>query len=265
MDTNQQNQEYPKTYGQQTIVTARNLRLIAHFDFEGLMDHPASASKEPVPSVGGLDVFAHSRSTAARIVNDLMGAPHPPVMESGSPFEGGVGAYSLGGAEQRWLNLLHTGGTPLLKGAQEFVVSMDVKYFGNSTKNSWLFCASRNQRLNVYMHENYIGIYFNSDGVPSVERYSNGREGATELTAGLGYHDWVQCALVIRPNSTAIYVNGTLAAGIDTTDAKRFSLPSIFGPDGGYTYFGKGNWGYENSYFGEFFDGLIDNIRIYAK
>lgn len=249
---------YPEKYDAYVLTVKRGLQVIAHFDFEGLEN--CNDMKSPISSKGGLNAFVHSRSTATRKANDLLGVAHPIVLDEGSPFESGTASCSLGGAEQRWINILCSDGNPLLKNSVEFVVSMDVNKFGGS----WLFCASKNQRLNPYLKESYIGVHAYDDGKLIVERYSNGREGAIGPEGMFG-KGWNKYALIVRQNSTALYMNEKLVDLSPTTNAKRFSLPILFGADGGYVSFGKGNWTSEHGYYGEFFDGLIDNIRIYAK
>ncbi|MCL2843111.1 MAG: family 43 glycosylhydrolase, partial [Oscillospiraceae bacterium] len=234
----------PLEWNQAELIDNRDLELIAAFDFDDVT--PGSTYIES--STG--DAVAYSRRTRP-------GVPHPVNLVA---RDGGY-AFSLGGtggSGARWLDVVRPDGSALLQGAHEFVITFDL----NRTSGNWPVYIDRNQAQNVFQSENYIGV-MTSDTTMTVERFSGGRTGAT-ATAGAGNFasagPWQEVALVVRPRSTAIYINGTRVGQSTTTDAERFSLPTIFGPTGGYVQLGKSNW----TAGGEFFTGLIDNVKIYA-
>ena len=108
-------------------------------------------------------------------------------------------------------------------------------------------------------NERYVGTFFSKREL-MLERFSASRDvfihPTTQFPKG-----WTALAIIARPRSTAIYINGNLADCLATVDADRFSLETILGSNGGLFQLGKANWTNE----GEFFGGLIDNVRIYAK
>ena len=237
----------PREWCQAELITSRGLELIAAFDFEGL----AHGSTAAISSNYGLNAEARPMRQ--------WDTPHSVTLADSRSGQGQ--AFSLGGSDdngQRWLNVVRPDGTALLQGAYEFVIRFDI----NRSSGNWPVYIGRDQAQNVNQQENYIGVLMSNTAI-TVERFSGGRAGSTN-TVGQGTfaseHPWQEVALVVRAHSTAVYINGTRVAQTITTSPERFSLPTIFGANGGYVQFGKANW----LSSGEFFTGLIDNIRIYA-
>ena len=237
----------PREWCQETMITNRGLELIAAFDFEGL----TPGSFPIIPSNYGLNAIARPMRQ--------WNTPHAVTLVDSRVGQGQ--AFSLGGSGdtgQRWLDVVSPDGSALLQGVYEFVVRFDI----NRESGNWPLYIDRDRTQNVNNQENYIGV-LTSNTAMTVERFSNGRGGAINTVGQVALapdDPWQEIAIVVRAYSTAIYTNGRRVAETATTHPERFSLATIFGANGGYVQFGKANWTSE----GEFFTGLIDNIRIYA-
>ena len=245
--------DYPAVFDINEV--APMAELIAHFDFEGLTPGSTAA----IPSVGGLD----SEARPMRQVNTA----HSVALSTNVPANGGEHSYSLGGStvgllptgaqNARWLSVVKKDGTPLLRGSEAFVVQFDVR----RESGHWPFYVDHNLAANSGgAGERYIGVHYPNNTTLNVERFSFGRPGDAHNARGTVPNNniWYNVAIVVRPYSTALYVNGNLVQSRETLNA-NYVLPNIFGAEGGIVQLGKANW----SAAGEFFTGLIDNVRIW--
>lgn len=201
--------------------TDTDATLLASFDFDGVE--------------AGSDISSYSaKATGTYSVVDSYGT-------SGDAIE-------LNGSSQ-YLNVTKSDGSSLLAGLDEVSIAADV-YFERSATD-WLFYAAPNTNSQTYAAEYYIGAFQNSSTL-KVERYKGGRSTAAEPS--VSYNGWYHLELVFSESQIITYVNGELAATVDSTNA----LTDILGDDGIF-YIGKANWG-----SGEYCKAKIDNFQIYS-
>ena len=159
-------------------------------------------------------------------------------------------ALSLDGTESNWLNVTAAeDGSPLLTNVEEITVSFYSQV--NGTDASWPFFAASSSAAQTYQQEHYIGILDN--GGLTVERYSNsGARPANIRVEGTG-DGWKLVTVVYSKDKTELYVDGQLKG----TQASDYSLADVLGSKS-VLQIGKANW--DN---GEFYNGLIDEFKIY--
>lgn len=161
-------------------------------------------------------------------------------------------AFSANVSSNFWMDIVKKDGTPLLTGREEIVVSYDSK--ATNTGSGWSFYADRDTTANSYQNEHYLGVMDKSTGV-TVERYNNSGSRPSNSLSGSSSTNWKHVDIVVRKGSTALYINGQLASNSTST----YKLSDILTTTGGVVQFGKANWG-----SGEYYSGLVDNIKIYA-
>ncbi len=152
-----------------------------------------------------------------------------------------------------WLNLTKKDGSPLLTGRDEIVVSFDSKPSAASN-TGWAFFAAPNTNTQTYLNEHYLGIMDTVSNV-TVERYNNTGARPGNNLGGTSSAAWKHIDLVVRPGSGALYINGQRVS----TQSSNYKLSDILSATGGVIQIGKGNWG-----SGEYYRGLIDNLKIFA-
>lgn len=167
----------------------------------------------------------------------------------------GTKAASL--SSGNWLDVTKKDGTPLLKGLDEVTISYDSKPAAGSANKGWSVFAAPSAATQTYQNEHYLGFI----DLPTsllVERYDNNgtRDSSGNLAASGLADGWRHVDLVVKGTSGKLFVDGQLVASNTTGRA----LSSILGASGGVLQIGKGNW-----VAGEYFTGLIDNVRIYAS
>ncbi|NEG95441.1 family 43 glycosylhydrolase [Bifidobacterium sp. SMB2] len=156
-----------------------------------------------------------------------------------------------------WLNVTKADGTPLLKGVKNATISYDVKPDA-SGNTGWTVYAAENTNAPVFRSEKYLGVLDKTDGL-TVQRYVN--SGSRDESAGVtgsGSAAWHNVTITLTDSTTKLYVDGSLV-----DEAKDFTgrtLADILGADGGILQLGKANWG-----SGEYFSGLLDNVKIYGR
>ncbi len=161
-------------------------------------------------------------------------------------------ALSLDGTVSNWLNVTENGGGSLLTRVPEMTVSFYAK-IADSSKANWPFFAASDTSEQHYESEHYLGGLIDKDDVLTVERYSGGERAANPSVTGFG-KDWKLVTAVVKTGSTELYIDGKLAKTQDYTNdifATLGSAPIL--------QIGKANWGKN----GEFYNGLIDEFRIY--
>jgi LPXTG-motif cell wall-anchored protein len=154
-----------------------------------------------------------------------------------------------------WLDLRTANGGSLLAGRDDVTISYDSRPDAQGNVGWTVFAAPTAAPQN-YGQERYLGVLDRADGL-TVERYLNttGRDTSGNLTAPTG-GAWKHVDLVLSGETARLYVDHELVAATLTGEA----LSAILGPDGGVFQVGKGNWG-----GGEYFTGLIDDLRIYDR
>jgi len=195
--------------------------LIASFDFD-----------EPESGIVGAEAKAEVQGTPVYV-----DAPHGKAAQLSETF---------------WLKVKKENGEPLLKGQEEITISYNSKPDGG---NGWVFYASNDEKTQTYQRERYIGIADKTSGI-TVERFNNAGSRPGNSLSAPSSTSWKHIDLVIKENSTTIFVDGVQK---DTKDS-TYKLSEILSETGGIIQLGKANWG-----SGEYYKGLIDDIRIYSR
>lgn len=215
-----------KKYTPAEILTGE---LIASFDFEdleaGMTEITGGGAKAEVMGNAAYEASYDGNGKAAKITSDF------------------------------WLNVTKDDGTPLLAGLDEITISYDNK-FGSSSNVGWTFYAAPNTDAQAGKYEKYLGILDRAAGVV-VERYclDNASRPANPTITGIT-SDWKHVDVVITEEETRLYIDGELAA----SRTSSVLLSDILTEEGGILQIGKANWGN-----GEYYNGLIDNLKIYAR
>ena len=155
-----------------------------------------------------------------------------------------------------WLNVTKPDGSPLLAGLDDVTIAYDSKPDA-SANVGWSVFAARSTATQAYQQEHYLGFLDKTTGV-TVERYDNAgmRVTAGNLVGATTHTDWKHVDLVISGATARLFVNQRLVA----TNTAGPSLSTILGATGGVLQLGKANWG-----TGEYFSGLLDNVRIHSR
>lgn len=160
-------------------------------------------------------------------------------------------ALHLDGQSQ-FLSVTGLDGGSLLTGQKELTISYEAKH--ERTQTNWIaYAEADSSKKPAWGAERYIGILQNN-GTLSAERYYNtgGRPAVASTQAS---NDWMHVDVVLSQTDTAIYVNGEEKSRVDSS----YPIDKLLG-DSSSLYIGRANWGN-----GEYFQGLIDNFRIYDK
>lgn len=158
-------------------------------------------------------------------------------------------ALSLDGKGTNWLDVTLADGGSLLANVEEMTVSYYSKV--TNTATNWPFFAAANAAAPTNQFEHYLGVIEN--GGITVERYANnGSRPANPVVQNTGA-EWKLVTVVVSKGSTEVYIDGKLKA----TQASDYSMSDVLGSKP-VLQIGKANWG-----AGEFFNGLIDQFRIY--
>ncbi|PJM74142.1 hypothetical protein CS006_03120 [Bifidobacterium primatium] len=156
-----------------------------------------------------------------------------------------------------WLNVTKADGTPLLKGVKNATISYDVKPDA-SGNTGWTVYAAANATAPVYRSEKYLGVLDKTDGL-TVQRYvNNGSRDESASVSGAGSAAWHNVTITLTDSTTKLYVDGSLVD--EAKDFTGHTLADILGADGGILQLGKANW-----VNGEYFSGLLDNVKIYGR
>ena len=155
-----------------------------------------------------------------------------------------------------WLDLTATDGKPLLAGLPSVTISYDSKP-DSSANAGWTVFAARSAARQEYAQEHYLGVLDRTSGI-TVERYdnANARNSAGNLAATTPNPEWKHVDLVVTDTTTRLFVDKEPVA----VNGSGIPLSQILGSSGGVLQVGKANWG-----SGEYFSGLIDNLRIYDR
>ena len=184
-------------------------------------------------------------------------------------FEGGLGkteshgdnvltdgkygkALSLDGTGSNWLTATAAeDGSPLLTNVEEITVTFYNKV-NNTSANWWPFFAASSASTQTNNFEHYIGIRDN--GGLTVERYNNSGARPGNIRVDKIGTDWKLVTVVYSKDKTELYVDGQLKGTLDSA----YSLSDVLGTRS-VLQIGKANWGTG----GEFYNGLIDEFKIY--
>lgn len=155
-----------------------------------------------------------------------------------------------------WLDVKAADGQALLKGRNSITLSYDSK--PDAAQNvGWTVFAARSVVRQEFAQEHYLGILDRTTGI-IVERYDNTGTRITSgnLTTSTANAEWKHVDLVISGSTARLYVDKKPVA----VNAAGRTLTQILGAEGGVLQVGKANWG-----AGEYFTGMMDNLRIYDR
>lgn len=163
---------------------------------------------------------------------------------------------SLSLGDKTYLDVKNTDGTALLKGKEEITISYYSKSeFGQTSKGSWTFFAARDgSKVSGNQDRHYVALLDAKNAVKA-ERFV-GESGHYIETTGLA-NVWRKVDLVVTAGKTELYIDGVKKA---ESALGTQTLSDILGEDGGVLYIGKATWG-----GGEYYNGLIDEYKIYDK
>lgn len=156
-----------------------------------------------------------------------------------------------------WLDVKNTDGSAVLKGKHAITISYDANPDTKANGNlGWSLFAASNSNAQKYQFEHYIG-FLDTEGHVYFERYNNSGARNDMGAAKDGVHSgWKHVDVTVTDEATSLYIDGQLVnrrAPIDDTH----QLTKILGESGGILQVGRANWGN-----GEYFKGIIDNIKI---
>lgn len=226
-----------------------------------------AATLAAVMAVTGVPVTGFAQETAVASEDGLIasfnfddetdgftGAGAKAVVNGTAAFEEsypGAGS-ALAVSSSNWLNVTKEDGTPLLQGLDNVTISYDSKP-AESNNMGWTFFAAPNANTQVYESEHYLGVLDTVSGL-TVERYNGGKR--PDSATGTSSSYWKHVDIVVSETSTTIYVNGIKQSTVESA----FKLSDILGSEGGIIQVGKANW-----VSGEYYEGLIDNLKIYNR
>ncbi|WP_295832506.1 family 43 glycosylhydrolase [uncultured Microbacterium sp.] len=158
-------------------------------------------------------------------------------------------------SSQFWLDVRNTDGSAVLAGDDEVTLSYD-SMPAASDNTGWTVFVAADAAAPTYGNERYLGILDRTGGM-TVERYRNsgGRDASGNLSAE-GRAGWKHVDLVLSGNTARLYIDQKLVR----TALDGPALDEILGSSGGVLQVGKANWG-----AGEYFSGLIDDLKIYDR
>lgn len=160
-------------------------------------------------------------------------------------------ALHLDGRGQ-FLNVTGLDGGSLLTGQKELTISYEAKH--ERTETNWIaYAEADSSKKPAWGVERYIGI-LQDNGTLTAERYHNNGGRPTSASTQVS-NDWMHVDVVLSQTDTAIYVNGEEKSRVDSS----YPVDELLG-ESSILQIGKANWGN-----GEYFQGLIDNFRIYDK
>lgn len=235
--------------------------LLADFDFENGTGNTFTYTKTTATEEGTTETIS---VTATATVPENSGE----LLKE----EGGNNALDLRGSK-KGLYVTKIDGTPILKGLKTATIVFDSYFEGNQSTNDWPFYAAKDiypqSDKNVYADgENYIAMLENSTDLPQtsgVVRNVSDSTGKEDLGLSTGYssspsgpilNEWKTVAVVFDDAKTYFYVDGKL---MDQNQIENgANLDDILGESGGVFQIGRANW-----YDGEFYNGMLDNFRIY--
>jgi beta-xylosidase len=160
-------------------------------------------------------------------------------------------SLSLTTAGRTWLDVKKNDGSSLLTGLTEMTVAYWSKTpASGSGFNIWSTFMAPDSSV-PSSNPTYIGL--RDSGTYTVERFNSGR--TQSVTGSAPSSEWKHVAVVLRPGSTSLYINGALVSSGNV----NASLPTILDWNS-ILYIGKATWG-----TGEYFNGSIDEFAIYPS
>lgn len=171
-------------------------------------------------------------------------------IKGSAPLVDGVKGKAVSLTSSNFLNVVNKDGGSLLTGMDEITITFMSKV--NTTGASWDFFAASNTNAQSYENEHYLG-FLEKDNNITIERYNGGPRAATVNAAST--QEWKEIAVVVEKGKTTLYIDGVKAG----EQASSYLLSDILGSNSVFQI-GKANW---NS--GEYFDGMIDEFKIYDR
>lgn len=160
-------------------------------------------------------------------------------------------SLQLDGTGSNYINVVNKNNKSLVSGLSELTIS----YWSKVSQDGacWASYMAPNDNIQAYENELLIGIMENS-GTLYAERYKNSGKRLVSISVPVQKDEWKHVAVTYTKDATVLYVNGKQIGYLKS----KHTLEDILG-DNGIFYIGKANWS-KNS---EFFNGLLDNFRIY--
>lgn len=209
--------------------------LLADFDFESMEGDSFSGGAAKASVTGDSDGIMQIRETDGK-------------------------ALDLRGKEQT-LYVTKADGTPVLHGLTTATIVFDSYFEGNSYTNDWPFYAAKDIDAQDWRNPNYIAVDENS-GSTDVIRQADQNSGKADLDVRTNQApvmgEWKNVAVVHDADRTSLYIDGELVKASEAVE-NAATLADILGESGGIFQIGRANWG-----DGEFYNGMLDNFRIYG-
>ncbi len=179
-------------------------------------------------------------------------------------------ALDFRGREQT-LYVTQGDGSPILKGLESATIVFDSYLEADAGKHYWPFYAAKDvdAQKNAVDDRNYIGMCEIPGSTTEVSRYADTSTGKGDIILSTGgaatsstpvTGTWKQVAVVLDKDNTYFYVDGQKVDehGAVHGMTNLATMKEILGESGGIFQIGRANWG-----AGEFYNGMLDNFRIY--
>lgn len=161
-------------------------------------------------------------------------------------------------------------GTPILKDVESATIVFDSYFEGNADVNDWVFYAAKDIYEQPNSDPNYIAMLENTTATTKTSQIirqvsSSSNTGTVDFDLSTGHsadpsgpitNEWKTVAVVIDDAHSYFYVDGVLMDQYAVTNGAN--LTDILGDSGGVFQIGRANWK-----DGEFYNGKLDNFRIY--
>ncbi|MEI3219473.1 MAG: LamG domain-containing protein [Lachnoclostridium sp.] len=161
-------------------------------------------------------------------------------------------------------------GTPILKDVESATIVFDSYFEGNADVNDWVFYAAKDIYEQPNSDPNYIAMLENTTATTKTSQIirqvsSSSNTGTVDFDLSTGHSadpsgpmtkEWKTVAVVIDDAHSYFYVDGVLMDQYAVTNGAN--LTDILGDSGGVFRIGRANWK-----DGEFYNGKLDNFRIY--
>ena len=229
--------------------------------YKGLIDNFKIAGHAMTAGEALLAAAGYAKTSLPEVLADFTFDDVEAGLRGGAAVARGV--YSLqehDGGKALYLNgfrdfLKVTGkdGKALIPGGlvKELTISLQARQDGGI---GWVFYAAPDGNFQNISYERYLGVLENN-GVITAQRFANQGERLPSAEAASRAHQWHYLTVVMTEDEIILYDNGEETARAEND----VPLAEILGGDS-ILQIGKANWG-----TGEYFQGLIDNYKIYSR